>query len=431
MSKKEVVSYVRSETDLFSEPGYDMSIYSTCVNEYHPTTTMTPTTPINFYIQGNDQQYVDFSKTKLKLTCKLTDAAGNALAAEASKILEACPVNYLIASAFDQVSVHLNETEITPKSSLYPYQAYLETLLSYGSDYKKGQAEAGGFYRSEDEKATDDKGFEARKTLSASAAEFEIMGRPHGELFNQTRYLMPGVDVRISFHRASNTFCCEQRGDSAKTPILHILSAVLYVQKVSLLPSIQIAHLNTWQKTPAVYPGKRVEMKSYGLPEKTYQHTNEHLLNGLIPDRLIIGMVLTEAAQGDYKENPFRFQDFNLTQIIVTCNTEAPTQHIINVDGKFLNGFISLFDAMGLTNCDNGLDIKLKEYENGKVLFGFDLRYLSDGFSIPRHGNVSIQLRFKKPLAKPVTVIVYPEYPSTMYVNSNKQVTFKDFVREY
>ena len=431
MSKKDVLSYVRSETDLFTEPGYDMSIHSTCVNEYHPTTTMTPTTPINFFIQGNDQQYIDFSKTKLKITCKLTDATGTILAAETGKTLEACPVNYLIASAFDQVSVHLNETEITPKSSLYPYQAYLETLLSYGSDYKKGQAEAGGFYRVADEDSTTDTGFTARKTLCASGAEFEIMGRPHGELFNQTRYLMPGVDVRISFHRSSNPFCLEQRGTSIKTPILHISSAVLYVQKVSLLPSLQMAHLTAWQKSPAVYPGKRVEMKSYGLPENTYQHTNEHLLNGLIPDRLVIGMVLTEAAQGTYKENPFNFQDFDLSQIIVTCNTEAPSQHVINVDGKYLNGFISLFDAMGLTHCDNGLDIKLAEYKKGKVLFGFDLRNLSDGFSVPRHGNVSIQLRFKKALAKPVTVIVYPEYPSTMYINNNKQITFKDYVREY
>ena len=86
---------------------------------------------------------------------------------------------------------------------------------------------------------------------------------------------------------------------------------------------------------------------------------------------------------------------------------------------------------MGLTHCDNGLDIKLAEYKKGKVLFGFDLRNLSDGFSVPRHGNVSIQLRFKKALAKPVTVIVYPEYPSTMYINNNKQITFKDYVREY
>ena len=115
----------------------------------------------------------------------------------------------------------------------------------------------------------------------------------------------------------------------------------------------------------------------------------------------------------------------------MTCNTESPTQHVINVDGKYANAFMSLYDSMGITNCDNGLDIRMAEYSKGKTLFGFDLRNMSDGFSIPRHGNVSIHLKFKKQLNDPVTVIVYPEYPSVMYINNNKQVTFKDYVREY
>ena len=51
---------------------------------------------------------------------------------------------------------HLNETKIIPKSSLYQYQAYLETLLSYGTEYKKGQAEAAGFFRVKNEKVQSD-----------------------------------------------------------------------------------------------------------------------------------------------------------------------------------------------------------------------------------------------------------------------------------
>ena len=432
--KKEINSFVRSETDLFTEPGYDLSILSTTTTEYFPFSTLTATSPITFFIQGNDQQYIDFSKTKLKITCKIVDTSGAALAAETGKTIEYAPVNYLIASAFDHVSVHLNETEITPKTSLYPYQAYLETILSYGTEYKKGQAEAGGFYRVKDEKSKTDDGFTARTKLCENGTEFELIGRPHGEIFTHSRYMVPGVDARITFHRAANTFCLMQLGTSIATPVLQIIGASLYIQKVTLLPSLQLAHLKLWQSQPCVYPGKRVEMKSYGLPEKTYQHTNEYLINGLVPDRLIIGLVLTEAAQGSYKENPFYFDDFKLSQIVVTCNTESPTQHVINVDkanSKYTNAFMSLFDAMGITHCDHGLDLRLAEYIAGKALFGFDLRNLSDGFAIPRHGNVSIHLKFATALAKGVTVIVYPEYPSVMYINNNKQIMFKDYAREY
>ena len=75
----------------------------------------------------------------------------------------------------------MNETEITPKSSLYSYQAYLETLLSYGSDYKKGQVKAGGFYRVKNKTDQSDQGYAGQRALSTGGAQFELMGRPHWE----------------------------------------------------------------------------------------------------------------------------------------------------------------------------------------------------------------------------------------------------------
>jgi hypothetical protein len=128
------------------------------------------------------------------------------------------------------------------------------------------------------------------------------------------------------------------------------------------------------------------------------------------------------------------FADHGLQQIIVTCNSEQTTQHIINIDkddNRMLDGFVSLFDAMGLTNCDTGLDLRVSEYKNGKTLFGFDLRDISEGHAIPRHGNVSIYLKFKTALTASLSVIVYPEYPTNMYISSDKRVYFKEFAEQF
>ena len=46
ISKSQAV--LRSETDLFTEPGYDLSVLSTSANEYHPTLAITQTAPIEF-----------------------------------------------------------------------------------------------------------------------------------------------------------------------------------------------------------------------------------------------------------------------------------------------------------------------------------------------------------------------------------------------
>jgi hypothetical protein len=42
-------------------------------------------------------------------------------------------------SLFSDVSVSLNEKLVSPPTSMYPYRAYIETLLSYGPAAKESQ----------------------------------------------------------------------------------------------------------------------------------------------------------------------------------------------------------------------------------------------------------------------------------------------------
>ena len=49
------------------------------------------------------------------------------------------PVNVWMHSLFSDVSVSLNEKLVSPPTSLYPYRAYIETLLSYGPPAKESQ----------------------------------------------------------------------------------------------------------------------------------------------------------------------------------------------------------------------------------------------------------------------------------------------------
>ena len=49
------------------------------------------------------------------------------------------PVNLWMHSLFSDVSVSLNEKLVSPPTSLYPYRAYIETLLIYGPAAKESQ----------------------------------------------------------------------------------------------------------------------------------------------------------------------------------------------------------------------------------------------------------------------------------------------------
>ena len=49
------------------------------------------------------------------------------------------PVNLLLHSLFSEVDVKLNDVLITSTNNTYAYRAYLETLLTYGSESKTTQ----------------------------------------------------------------------------------------------------------------------------------------------------------------------------------------------------------------------------------------------------------------------------------------------------
>ena len=49
------------------------------------------------------------------------------------------PVKNRLHSLFSQVDVYLNGTLVIPSTNTYAYRAYIETLLSYGTDAKDTQ----------------------------------------------------------------------------------------------------------------------------------------------------------------------------------------------------------------------------------------------------------------------------------------------------
>ena len=105
------------------------------VVEHQPTASLDSGGPIEFFIPGSGDDYLDLANTMLHVQAKVTRANGHDLdAAE-----PVGPVNNWLHSLFSQVNVYLNGTLVTSSSNTYAYRSYIETLLSYGSDAKSSQ----------------------------------------------------------------------------------------------------------------------------------------------------------------------------------------------------------------------------------------------------------------------------------------------------
>jgi hypothetical protein len=113
-------------------------------------------------------------------------------------------------SLFSDVSVSLNETLVSPPTSMYPYRVYIETLLSYGPAATKSQLTGVMWYKDtpgrQDKRTTDNKGFTARKKMTALSKSVQIMGKLHLDLFCQDKYLLNHVDLKIKLRRSRDAF---------------------------------------------------------------------------------------------------------------------------------------------------------------------------------------------------------------------------------
>jgi hypothetical protein len=322
----------------------------------------------------------------LYLCVKLTDVAENKPIPEYST-LKVSVANNFLHSLFQQCTIHLNETQITPSTSLYAYRAYIETVLGYGGDYKDSQARSALYIRDDNVTVVEDPGFIARANVVSGGKEFDLIGKPCVDICAQTRYLIPGIDVRIAFYRSPDDFYIHSEDRNTIHYKCDILEAKLLVTKHVLLPQILSQHSKLWQSGfPALYPQRRVIMKSYSLALGTIQNINENLLNGVLPDRLIIGLVSSSSLNGELHSSPFDFQDYGLKEITVSANGEQYYTRTYKVDfekERIAEVYYNLYNGLGLTGCNEGPDITLFQYRNGKTLFVFNIRHINDGFCLP------------------------------------------------
>ena len=148
-------------------------------------------------------------------------------------------------------------------------------------------------------------------------------------------------------------------------------------------------------------------------------------LPGPLPKRIVVGMVDGEAYTGNFKKNPFNFQNFNIESINIEINGESPYKQLhFNYSDKseFIRGYYSLFQSNS-SSLINGNDISLNEYVNGHNLIAFnlaeDLCVNSTHFNPIKKGTLNLEIVLRSGPSSPVTVVIYNEYQNYFLLLKN------------
>lgn len=421
---------MKPELDLFERRPLQVGVIRTEDVALKPLAALNSTTQLEFLSLGKTDCYRDLSSIYLRLRLKLLkDAVLNTEHTDGKTGV----VNNIIHSMFRQCSIYLNNKPVGAVDTNYPYRAYIESLLNFGNETASVHLEPSGWSidSGQLDSITDKEnpGLDMRKDMFKKSAEVEVIARLHADMFNQHKYLINGVDLRVILTLESPNFYV--MGEDTDTSSVKILDATLYIPHLTLNNEVLMSHQTVMQKKNAVYNYNRVEVKSYTVSPGSQTLSIDNVVLGRLPNLLIFGMVDNRAYCGKRSLNPFNLQHFGISQFFLLVNgVQVPATPIefdfTNKDAPISSRAYDLL-IKETQIFDRAHQIQRKNFNNGFFLLAFDLTpdhsYMNGNcHNIARQGTVSIEARFTKAIEKTITALVYAEYDATIEIDKDKNV---------
>lgn len=430
MDSKAIVS-LKSELDLFSALPVQLAIEESSFLEIHPVASLNNASPIEFYISGNGEHYLDLSHTILHLQLKVTKKNG----ADMEATDKVAPINYILNTMFSECSVFLNDKQIASQPN-YAYRSIIEALLFASRSVHESLFTSSLFYKDTAshhnvvDTAGANEGLKSRYARCSSSRVLDLVGGLHIDISSQPKALINGVDVRIKLERNKDSFALMCANDTFK---LAVLSAKLYVRKLNVAPSIILGQEKALEKGVIKMPIRRVEVKTFALSSGLQSSTIANAFIGQLPSRVIMGFVSNAAYNGRANKNPFNFQHYDLTYLCMLNQGKMLPARAFTPDfanDKYARSYLSLFTDLGRYHNSQNININYDEYKNGYTLFAFDLTpdmaANESHTSINKNGNIGIDIKFGAALPETVTVVVFAEYRNTVEIDKSRGV-FTDF----
>lgn len=240
---------------------------------------------------------------------------------------------------------------------------------------------------------------------------------PH-DFFNLDNMLSPGSRVLLKLTRYSDEFLLNTYFAEEQYKIVLVDAKLRYrtVVRDGPVPSIEHYQMNQTELRTQI-----VEVNSNMVDFKI--HTN-----GVMPKTVIVGMVDTNALNGNYAYNPFFFDHFLVKRMKLTVNgRDIPEYNGLEFDfnrpGRnpiMANAYRWLFDNTGALESDRANLIGWDGFAHGSFLVPWDLT--PDRCNGAHHhqcelGYIKLTAEFARPLAQPIYIVYKMIFPKIITVN--------------
>lgn len=425
---------VDNSLDFFAVPPTDVVSRSSFYSKVYPIGNVSQGGPIEYNTKSNKADFIDLTQTFLALKLKILKADGtppdpadgDGVIPNASKVF---PVNYLSGAMFKDVEVYIGNKLISNSDSHYAYKAYFESLLTYSKQVQVTLGVMGGFHKDDKDfnevtafDGTHNSGAKARFVKAQFGKSFQLICKIHNDIFNQGKKFPGDVPLKIRFIRNEENFCLMAKEEGSKYKI-QIEDAVLHVKRATL-DEVFLAELDSARQSGKMmkYPFKRVELKySTQAPNKAILQENRLISNGELPKRIIMGLVNAKGWDGSLAHNPFYFQNFGVTDIVLQRGKEvSPFCELTKLDfdtGKYFEAYAAMVYATGRLFSNDAPGITPLEFKNGYALYCFDLSKNapnSNSFELTESGTINVIVTLAEPVEHGIVMVFYNEYDSML-----------------
>jgi len=455
----------KSELDYFYVPSTQTAIEGFKYVKINPESGWDNDDFIQFEIKGSKSYFIDIGATEIyvELECKgYNNATSGSIDSLTYSKLDGTntvtgnvyPVNNILHSLFKKCEISI-ENEINEKTdNYYAYRAYIEDLLNHDEEYKKTTLGMQGFYKDD---ANQFELYEETKQPTIASTTTKTSGTPetyatittltthesnsganirrlllnnktnvfkgklHGDIFSLNKLLLNGLGCSITLHKSSPEFFFMSKDKDAKANF-KIKKIFLNVKQVNVNDSLALQIETTLnKKNSAQYPITRVLMKAIAI-SNTHDILNYSIHKGILPKRVILGFVKTQAIKGNILYNPYLFSNISLSKVeLKVAGNSIPYQGGLDLKTSYISAYnlLNQYGPCGLTYAD---------FIGGNFLLAFDLtpdQCIGEHFNPITDGELTVDLELNKATANDTyTMLAYLEYDALMLVDSNRQVSF-------
>lgn len=278
--------------------------------------------------------------------------------------------------------------------------------------------------------AAENEGLASRKTLASKSTQLELIGKLHGDMFNQPRLLLNNVDLRVVLSLEKPAFYI--MAADTDTSYIQMLDATMYVNHVTLSPKMMLYNEQMLARNiTAKYHYQRCEIKTYTIAPGSRTLSLDNLVIGQLPNLLIFGMVDNDAYTGKRSLNPFNFKHNHMSTCQLMVNgVSTPAEPLkfdfYNEPPRCARAYNYLFRNLNMWS-DGGHQVTQKFFVKGSFLLAFDLTAdasynTSSCGNLINTGVVRLEATFDKDLTKTVTCMVYAVYDATLEIDKNRNI---------